>query len=240
MSDNITLQNRIGEALADAGIEADDSACGKLAVYMDGVLEKNKYINLTAITDPERFILEHIVDSASIVRVPGFKVAKDVCDVGTGAGFPGIVIAALSPDKEITLVDSLNKRLKVIEELAGDAGIDNIKLVHARAEDAGHMDELRGKFDLVTARAVAALPVLAELCVPLVRKGAIFAAYKSGSCSDEIKGSKRAADILGVGRTDILDAGVPGMDHVFVVMKKTSNTPGKYPRKAGDPGRNPL
>lgn len=238
--DILELQNRISSALAEIGITADDDTCGRLAVYMDGVLERNKNINLTAITDPDRFIREHIVDSASIVKLPEYAAAKKICDVGTGAGFPGIVLAALSPEKEITLIDSLAKRLKVIEELAGEAGISNIRLVHARAEDAGHMPELRESFDLVTARAVAALPVLAELCVPLVRRGRTFAAYKTGSCEEEVKDSERAANILGVGQVSIQDAGVPGMDHVFIVMKKNARTPVKYPRKAGDPARDPL
>ena len=240
MTDIEELKKRIRKALTEIGIAADEDTCWKLAVYMEGVLEKNKEINLTAIKDPERFVIEHIVDSASIIKLPEYQRARNVCDVGTGAGFPGIVLAALSPDKEITLVDSLAKRLKVIEELARKAGISNIRLVHARAEDAGHMPELRESFDLVTARAVAALPVLAELCVPLVRKGGTFAAYKTGSCEEEVKVSARAANILGVGAVDIQDAGVPGMDHVFVVMKKTAGTPSKYPRKAGDPARKPL
>ena len=172
--------------------------------------------------------------------MPGFDEAESVCDVGTGAGFPGIVIAALSPDKTVTMIDSLAKRLKVIDELAEKAGIGNIRLIHARAEDAGHMAEIRESFDLVTARAVAALPVLAELCVPLVRKGGMFIAFKTGSSEDEVKESQHAADILGVGEIDIQDAGVPGTDHVFVLMKKTGKSPEKYPRKAGDPRRNPL
>ena len=234
------LKTEIKDKLIRNGIYASDDACGKLVVYMNGVLERNKDINLTAITDEDRFITEHIADSASILKVPGFDEAESVCDVGTGAGFPGIVIAALSPDKTVTMIDSLAKRLKVIDELAEKAGIGNIRLIHARAEDAGHMAEIRESFDLVTARAVAALPVLAELCVPLVRKGGMFIAFKTGSSEDEVKESQHAADILGVGEIDIQDAGVPGTDHVFVLMKKTGKSPEKYPRKAGDPRRNPL
>ncbi len=234
------LENRIRDALSEIGIDADRDACRKLALYMEGVLVKNREINLTAITDEERFIRGHITDSPSILKLPEVCGAAEVCDVGTGAGFPGIVIAALSPDKRVTMIDSLAKRLRVIGELAEAADIGNISLVHARAEDAGHMPELRERFDVVTARAVAALPVLAEYCVPLVRKGGVFAAYKTGSCGDEVKGSKRAANILGVVGIDIQDAGVPGMDHAFVIMKKSGKTPSGYPRKAGDPARKPL
>lgn len=240
MIDLFKEQNRIKDGLVGAGIAADEDTCKKLAVYMDGVLEKNRDINLTAITDENRFVREHIVDSASILRLAELSDVQTVCDVGTGAGFPGVVIAALRPDCQVTLIDSLAKRLKVIQELAGKAGIENISLVHARAEDAGHMPELREAFDMVTARAVASLPVLAEYCVPLVRKGGSFIAYKTESSLGEVEESKRAANILGVGDMNILDAGVPGTDHVFVVMKKTGKTPEKYPRKAGDPARKPL
>ena len=240
MLDISEAQNRIRDALAESGIAAEDEACEKLAVYMNGVLERNRDINLTAITDPGRFISDHIVDSASMLKTAEYRDAESICDVGTGAGFPGAVLAALSPEKEFTLIDSLRKRLGVIEETAAKAGITNIKLVHARAEDAGHDPDLREKFDVVTARAVAQLPVLAEYCVPLVRKGGAFIAYKTRSGDDEIKGSARAANILGVGQTNTQDAGVKGTDHVLVVMKKTGNTPGKYPRKAGDPARKPL
>lgn len=240
MSDLEIIKNRIFAALSDTGIETDMDACGKIAVYMDGVLKMNQSINLTAITDEERFIKEHILDSAAILKVKGFNKARTVCDVGTGAGFPGIVIAALAPEKKVTMVDSLAKRLRVIEDLAGEAGIDNIRLIHARAEDAGHMPELREAFDVVTARAVAALPVLSELCVPLVRKGGVFIAFKTKAAEEEIKESRRAANILGVGETVIQDAGVPGTDHIFVVMKKKVKTSEKYPRKAGEPARKPL
>ena len=240
MIDIAKAENKIYEALLEIGVSANMDVCGRLAVYMEGILEKNKVINLTAITDEERFVKEHIVDSAAILKLKELEGSKSVCDVGTGAGFPGIVIAALSPEKKVTMVDSLAKRLRVIEGLAGKAGIDNIRLVHARAEDAGHMPELRESFDVVTARAVAALPVLAELCVPMVRKSGEFIAFKTGSAEDEIKESQRAANILGVGETIIQDAGVPGTDHIFVIMKKKGKTSNKYPRKAGEPARNPL
>ena len=240
MLDISETQNRIMDALAESGITADDEACEKLAVYMNGVLERNKVMNLTAITEPEKFITDHIVDSAAILNTEEYQKAKTVCDVGTGAGFPGTVLAALSPEKEFTLIDSLKKRLNVIEELAKECGMTNIKLVHARAEDAGHDRELRESFDVVTARAVASLPVLSELGVPLVKKGGAFIAYKTRTGIEEIKGSRHAANILGVGSMTIQDAGVKGTDHVLVVMKKAGKTPGKYPRKAGDPARNPL
>ena len=238
--DSLIYKDDIRTAMEAAGIPIDDAGAGKLSVYMAGILEKNEQINLTRITGKEEFIKEHYVDSASLFKLEEFKAAENVCDVGTGAGFPGIVLAVLSPDKKITLIDSLAKRLAVIRELADKAGIDNIVLIHSRAEDAGHDTALRESFDLVTARAVAKLSVLAELCVPLVKKGGTFAAFKGASCEEEAKDAKRAANILGVPEIVIQDAGVKGTRHVFAVMKKVRKTPEKYPRKAGEPARKPL
>ena len=238
--DELIYKDDIKSAMEKAGIPADDISAGKLSVYMAGILEKNEHINLTRITGKEDFIKEHYVDSASLLRLEEYKAAKNVCDVGTGAGFPGIVLAVLSPDKTITLIDSLAKRLAVIRELADKAGIDNIILIHSRAEDAGHDASLRESFDLVTARAVAKLSVLAELCVPLVKKGGVFAAFKGASCEEEVKDAKHAANILGVPEIVIQDAGVSDTKHAFAVMKKTGKTPVKYPRKAGVPAKKPL
>lgn len=240
MTEMTGYAEKIHKALAEAGTEADMSVCESLSVYMTGVLERNKDINLTRITDPDDFIAEHIVDSASVMKLAEYKAARTVCDVGTGAGFPGVVLAALSPERSFTLIDSLAKRLKVIEELAEEAGIGNVKLVHARAEDAGRDRELRESFGLVTARAVARLSVLAELCLPLVKKGGSFAAFKGASCAEEAEEAATAAKILGAPCIDIQDAGVSGTNHVFAVMKKIGRTPSKYPRKAGEPARKPL
>lgn len=230
----------IEKAFSEAGFDIGSGMCRSLSIYMSGILEKNEHINLTAVTEPEQFIKDHLIDSMSVTRLESYRAATNVCDVGTGAGFPGIVLALASPEKEITLIDSLAKRLKVIEELAQAAGISNIKLVHARAEDAGHDPGLRETFDFVTARAVARLSVLSELCLPLVRKGGVFAAFKGISCEDEVQEARHAANILGVQEIAIQDAGVAGTSHAFAVMKKTGKTPSKYPRKAGVPVRKPL
>lgn len=240
MTDKEKYRNLIKARLKEEYVSCTEEAAEKISDYMAGVLEKNKSINLTAITDEESFIRDHIVDSASLTKLDIYKGAKTVCDVGTGAGFPGVILAALSPDKEFTLIDSLAKRLKVINELSESAGITNIRLVHARAEDAGHDSDLREKFDIVTARAVARLSVLSELCVPFVKKGGYFISYKASSCEEEMKQAQKAFNILGVAHTEIQDAGVSGTEHVFAVMKKERKTPEKYPRKAGEPSRKPL
>ena len=238
--DRMKYTNEIEAALKEAGYAADHEACRSLSIYMTGILERNKSINLTRVTDPESFIHDHIVVSASLSKLEALRNAGTVCDVGTGAGFPGIVLAALFPEKRLTLVDSLAKRLAVIKDLAAEAGIDNIKLVHARAEDAGHDPDMREHFDLVTARAVAKLSVLAELALPLVKRGGTFAAFKGASCEEEAEEAEKAANILGSSGITIQDAGVEGTRHMFAVMKKIRKTPGKYPRKAGEPARKPL
>lgn len=240
MTETNGYENKIKQTFDESDIAYTDDAIVKISSYMDGVLRKNESINLTAIKEEDAFIRDNILDSAALTKLNEYKKADTVCDVGTGAGFPGIVLAALSPEKHFTLIDSLAKRLKVIEELAGDAGIDNIRLVHARAEDAGHDEGLRESFDLVTARAVARLSVLTELCAPLVKRGGFFAAYKATSCEEELKEARRAFDILGVTPCNIQDAGVSGTEHVFAVLKKERKTPVMYPRKAGDPSRKPL
>lgn len=236
----LEYKDKIKTELAACGYEISDKQAESLSVYMTGILEKNKSINLTAVTEPDRFIAEHYADSISVTALEEYKKSEAICDMGTGAGFPGIVLAVVSPDKEITLIDSLAKRLAVIRETAEEAGINNITLVHARAEDAGHDPSLRETFDFVTARAVARLSVLSELCLPLVKQGGTFAAFKGASCGEEVNEARHAANILGVQQIDIQDAGVAGTKHSFAVMKKTGKTPVKYPRKAGTPARNPL
>ena len=230
----------IRKALADAGAEADEEQAEKLRIYMERILEKNGEINLTRITEPDEFIRGHFADSAAIAGFPEYRSAKRVIDVGTGAGFPGMVLAVLSPEKEFVLLDSLAKRLKVIEAIAEEIGADNVSFVHARAEEAGRDPALREQFDLAVSRAVAKMPVLAELCVPFVKPGGAFLAYKSENAAEEIRDSARALKILGAGEPYLLHSGVKDLGHLFAAAKKQENTPGAYPRKAGTPSRKPL
>lgn len=229
--------------LDDNGLDSaliTEEKAEKLAVYMAGILEKNKDVNLTSITDEGKFIEEHIIDSFAALKFGPYVEAEKVIDVGTGAGIPGAVLAVMSPEKKFVLLDSLAKRLKVIEELSEEAGIGNIELVHERAEDAGRRDDLRGSFDVAVSRAVAGLPVLLELCLPLVRKGGYLLAYKGAKAEEEIENSSRALSILGGGTPHLLHAGVSGHEHVLIAIKKQQNTPSLYPRKAGTPSRKPL
>ncbi len=214
-----------------------------LLKYMDGILEKNEHVNLTAISDREEFIQKHFADSLSCIGAEEFKEADSIIDVGTGGGFPGIPLAVCFPEKEFFLVDSLAKRIHIIRELCVKLGIDNVTVVHGRAEDLGRQENLREDFDLCVSRAVARMSTLCEYCLPFVREGGSFIAYKGPDCKLEIDDSLCAIGILG-GRLDRIDRAVSGSqgeyDHRLVFVKKIRPTPEEYPRRAGTPSKKPL
>ena len=213
-----------------------------LEKYMEGILAWNEKVNLTNITDPAEFRVKHNADSLMCVDFPEFMEAGTVIDVGTGGGFPGIPLAVYSPQKHFTLLDSLNKRLKIIDELAGELGIDNITLVHSRAEDAAKTKEHREKYDLCVSRAVSNLATLAEYCLPFIRVGGHLLAYKGPGAEEEAKEAAKALKTLGGSLVDIRETSMEeyGLDHRILVIKKVKNTPKAYPRKAGTPLKEPL
>ena len=233
-------ESKIKKALAGAGIEAGPELPEKFSRYMAGILEMNEKLNLTSITDEDEFILLNIIDSLTVSKHSCYKEAGKVIDVGTGAGLPGAILAIFSPEKDFVLLDSVRKKLDVVDGLLGELGASNYEILHERAEDAGRMDDYREKFDLSVSRAVAPLPVLAELCSPFVRPGGTMIAMKGRNASLEVKKSSRAFSILGLKDPDILDAGVSGTEHCILVSKKEDSTPGRYPRKAGLPSKKPL
>ena len=210
--------------------------------YRGGILQWNQFVNLTAIRDPEEFTLKHFVDSVTCCGLPEYKEAEKIMDMGTGAGFPGVPLAILSPDKEFILADSLNKRLKIIEELCQNIGITNVRTVHGRAEDLGRDTEHREKYDICLSRAVANLSVLAEYCLPFVRVGGHMLAYKGADAESELADAERAMKLLGsvFCRTEDVFIGDEAKDHKILVIKKGGKTPSKYPRKAGTPAKEPL
>ena len=212
----------------------------KLSSYMAGILEKNRFINLTSITEEKEFVKKHYLDSASAGRLPSYQQALRIIDLGTGGGFPGIPLAILSPDKEFVLADSLAKRLDVIRELMEKTGIKNVELVHGRAEDLGKDPSYRECFDICVSRAVADLAVLAEYCLPLVRIGGSFIAYKGPGWEEEVKRAEKAVAILGGSFFHCHDAGSTENGHVLLEFKKVSETPYRYPRKAGIPTKKPI
>ncbi|MGI6212160.1 MAG: 16S rRNA (guanine(527)-N(7))-methyltransferase RsmG [Anaerovoracaceae bacterium] len=236
----MTREEEIEVRFREVGIDIKPERASVLAKYMEEILEKNRSINLTAIREEKEFIQKHYVDSALVTLLPEFQKAEKIVDVGTGAGFPGIPLAVLYPEKEFVLNDSLRKRLDVIREAALRIGIGNIRTVHARAEELGQDPQYREQFDLCVSRAVAELRVLAELCLPLVRPGGCFIAYKGPDSDEEIRQAESAIRTLG-GKIDrITDAGSRTDAHRFVVVKKENNTSRKYPRRPGIPSKKPI
>ena len=236
----MTQLNRLKEVINKLGYENFDQY-EKYQQYMEGVLDWNEKVNLTNITDREEFIEKHFVDSVLIADREEFKNADTVIDVGTGGGFPGVPLAILFPEKEFVLLDSLNKRLKIIAELTEEIGIDNVTVVHGRAEEIARKPEYREAFDVCVSRAVANLTSLSELCIPFFKKGGYFIAYKGPGVYEELEAAEKAIGLLGCKVVSVDDAPMQyGQEHILLFAKKMSNTPKKYPRKPGEPVRNPI
>ena len=210
--------------------------------YRDLVLDWNTKVNLTAIKDPDEFELKHFMDSVSCCMFPEVRKAEKIIDVGTGAGFLGIPLAILFPEKEFVLLDSLNKRIKILQEISEELNLYNVRPIHGRAEDLARREEHREQYDLCVSRAVANLGVLAEYCLPFVKVGGWFGAYKTGNAEEEIRQSRQAIRILG-GKLETETTYNPdGMDfgHKILWIKKENQTGKKFPRKAGTPQKEPL
>ena len=185
------------EALKQKGIELDSFQQSQFNTYYETLVEWNEKMNLTAITDGPSVYLKHFYDSISAAFFNNFSERKTICDVGAGAGFPSIPLKICFPNLEVTIVDSLNKRIGFLEHLASELKLENVHFVHARAEDFGQNPAYREKFDFVTARAVARLSILAELCVPLVKKGGLFISMKGAAAEDELADAVKALSVLG-------------------------------------------
>jgi len=230
------------KAMENYGIALTDEQYKQYVTYYEMLVEKNKVMNLTAITDFDEVILKHFIDSLSIVKVMDMSEVHSLIDVGTGAGFPGIPLKIAFPHINVVLLDSLNKRLIFLNEVIDALGLENIKTIHGRSEDAGHNAELRGNFDICVSRAVANMSVLTELCLPFVNQGGCFTAYKAGGSDEEVTEAAGAIRILG-GKIERMERfTLPGSDieRTFVVVKKQKDTPKNYPRKAGVPAKEPL
>ena len=213
----------------------------QLDKYYELLIEKNKVMNLTAITDFDEVIVKHFADSLSICTVLPEDV-KTVCDLGTGAGFPGIPMAIAYPNLKFTLIDSLNKRIKFLQEVVDTLGLKNVEFVHARAEEAGRNKIFRESFDLVVSRAVANISTLSEYCLPLVRLEGYFISFKSGDITEEINQSGSAITKLGGKLKKPILFTLPETDisRSFLIINKIKSTPKAYPRKAGTPSKEPL
>ncbi len=219
-----------------------DEQTGKLERYRDGILKINRSLNLTRVSDPGEFWDKHVLDSLACAEIPEYKEAGRILDLGTGAGFPGVPLAVLSPEKKFVLVDSVGKKLRAVETEAEKIGLANVSFIHGRAEDLSRDPCLRETFDLCVSRAVANLPVLLEYCLPFIRTGGSLLSYKGPGYKEEIDAASNALKLLGGRVADVIEAGLEDrdMDHYIVVIRKTAPTPEKYPRKAGTPAKDPL
>lgn len=229
------------DGLDKLGISLSEYQIQQFIDYYELLIEKNKVMNLTAITEFKEVIIKHFIDSLSIVKCKTFTNEK-VLDVGTGAGFPGIPLKILYPEIDLVLLDSLNKRLVFLNEVINSLGLKKIKTLHGRAEDYAKKDEHREKYDLCVSRAVAKLSSLAEYCLPYVKKDGFFISYKSGKVEEELYFSRNALNILGGKIEQVKEFNLPGTDieRSLVVIRKTSKTPKQYPRSAGKPSKEPL
>lgn len=223
------------------GTKIDDSLYPKLEIYARLLKEWNEKINLTAITDDEGIAVKHFLDCLEIFKYVDFKKGASVIDVGTGAGFPGLVIAAAREDLNVTLLDSTGKKLKVVADIADSMGLCNCTVLHARAEEASRKPEYREKFDYATARAVAELRVLSEFCLPFVKKGGTFISMKGSAAKEEAENAKNALSVLGgrIERVNTFDLCSLG-ERSIIEIKKISQTSPLYPRASAKISAKPL
>ena len=212
----------------------------KFYKYMNMLLEWNSKINLTAITDPEEIILKHFIDSLTIYK--NLTRGAKIVDVGTGAGFPGIPLAIIDENLKFTLVDSLNKRLIFLSEVKRELKLDNLEIIHSRAEEIGQNKNYREKFDIATSRAVANLSTLSEYLLPLIKISGKCICMKATNIEEEINQAKDAIEILGGKIIDIEKFKLPqsDIDRTIITISKIKSTPNKYPRKAGTPSKDPM
>ena len=223
------------------GISFQPLARQRFGLYCDKLLETNKVMNLTAITEPDQVYLRHFIDSTAMLSLGGFENAR-IIDVGCGAGFPGLPLKIACDSIDLTLLDSLGKRISFLQELTRKLNLENITCIHARAEEEALNPDMREQFDFAVSRAVASLPMLSELCLPYVRIGGKFIAMKAQDYEEELALSENAITTLGGKVCDIKNYSLPESDIVraLIVIKKISSTPANYPRRFAKIQKKPL
>ena len=234
--------DRFLKSLEKLNIHLNEKQVYQFMKYYEMLIETNKVMNLTAITDFDEVIDKHFVDSLALIQAIDLNKELKVIDVGTGAGFPGIPLKIALPELDILLLDSLNKRIHFLNQVISELGLENIQTIHGRAEDFGKNPLYREKFDLCVSRAVANLSTLSEYCVPFVKVDGYFISYKSGKVQEELDASRHAVDILGGKVEKCLNYALADtdMERSLVVIHKLKPTKKAYPRKAGKPSKEPL
>ena len=236
------FRDELREAAKAYGTPIDAEQTERFNKYYELLLEWNEKINLTAITNPKEVAVKHVVDSLSAFDPSLFHENVHVIDVGTGAGFPGLALKIYYPSMKIVLLDSLQKRINFLKNVVSELGLSDVDCVHARAEEAGRQKEYREQFDVVLARAVARLSVLAEYTLPFARVGGVLLALKGARYMEEMEEAEKAAHILGGGKPVARAVKLPGLDdgRAIVRIDKNAPTPAAYPRKSGTPEKKPL
>lgn len=257
---NIEDRNKMEKMLEEFGIKLDTAQLEAFDKYYELLVEWNSFMNLTGITEYDEVLLKHFVDSLAINKAIDMSQKLSIIDVGTGAGFPGLPIKLAFPQNKVTLLDSLNKRIKFLNEvvdntlefnLKSNSNVDKFKVksnsndietIHGRAEEYAVKAEYRGQYDVAVSRAVANLSTLSEYCLPFVKIGGVFVAYKSGDYKEELDNAAKALKILGAEVEKVVNFTLPDSDmkRSLIVIKKIADTPKKYPRKAGLPSKEPL
>ena len=228
------------EELNKISVELSEKQLEQFKIYYEMLVEKNKVMNLTGITEWDEVLEKHFLDSISLIRAIDLNQELTVMDMGTGAGFPGIPLKIAFPKLKVTLADSLNKRVLFLQEVIDALGLEGIEAIHGRAEDLAKDKKYREQYDLSVSRAVANLSTLSEYCLPYVKIGGQFISYKSGECDEEVAASTSAMFLLGGKVKEVIKFELGENSRSFIVIEKTKGTPKTYPRKAGTPAKNPL
>ena len=236
------FKQELRQAAESYGLPLTEEQLSRFERYYELLIEWNQKMNLTAITEPREVAVKHMIDSLSAWDDSLFSPEASLVDVGTGAGFPGIPLKILYPGLKLTLLDSLNKRIRYLQTVVDELGLTDVRCIHARAEEAARQKEYREQFDIAVSRAVARLPILAEYCLPFVKKGGIFAALKGMQYEQEAQEARKALGMLGGQLAAVHPVQLPGLEdkRAVIYVRKTGKTPVAYPRKAGTPEKNPL
>lgn len=232
--------DKFRNGLEELNISLTEEQIQQFLTYYEMLVETNKVMNLTAITEFDEVIEKHFLDSLSLCQVYDLNRDVYILDMGTGAGFPGIPLKIAFPKIDLVLADSLNKRIKFLQDVIDELGLKKVEALHARAEEMGRNKQYREQFDLSVSRAVANLSSLSEYCIPFVKEGGKFISYKSGEIEEEVNAAKKAISVLGGKIENVYKFDIYEQKRSFVIIGKEKKTPKTYPRKAGTPTKSPL